>query len=79
MSMAVFSHSITTLVANHPIKLISELNGITFKAIAKAVEGMDNESYNQGQGLQPVINRLTRAAFGEPSKVMSIKDVLGVE
>ena len=60
-------------------KLISELTGITVKAIAKAVEGMDNDSYNQGQGLEPVINRLTRAAVGEPSKVMSIKDVLGVE
>jgi hypothetical protein len=60
-------------------KLISELTGITVKAIAKAVEGMDNESYNKGQGLEPVINRLTRAAVGEPSKVMSIKDVLGVD
>jgi hypothetical protein len=60
-------------------KLISELTGITVKAIAKAVEGMDNESYNQGQDLEPVINRLTRAAVGEPSKVMSIKDVLGVD
>jgi len=60
-------------------KLISELTGITVKAIAKAVEGMDNESYNKGQGLEPVINRLTRAAVGEPSKVMSVKDVLGVD
>jgi hypothetical protein len=60
-------------------KLISELTGITVKAIAKAVEGMDNESYNKGQGLEPVINRLTRAAVGEPKEVMSIKDVLGVD
>lgn len=60
-------------------KLISELTGITVKAIAKAVEGMDNESYNRGQGLEPVINRLTRAAVGEPSKVMSIAKVTGIE
>jgi hypothetical protein len=60
-------------------KLISELTGITVKAIAKAVESMDNDSYNQGQGLEPVINRLTRAAVGEPKEVMSIKDVLGVD
>ena len=60
-------------------KLISELTGITVKAIAKAVEGMDNESYNKGQGLEPVINRLTRAAVGQPKEVMSIKDVLGVD
>jgi hypothetical protein len=60
-------------------KLISELTGITVKAIAKAVEGMDNESYNKGQGLEPVINRLTRASVGEPKEVMSIKDVLGVD
>jgi hypothetical protein len=59
--------------------LISELTGITVKAIAKAVEGMDNESYNKGQGLEPVINRLTRAAVGQPKEVMSIKDVLGVD
>jgi hypothetical protein len=60
-------------------KLISELTGITVKAIAKAVEGMDNESYNKGQGLEPVHNRLTRADVGEPSKVMSIKNLLGVD
>jgi hypothetical protein len=60
-------------------KLISELTGITVKAIAKAVEGMDNETYNKGQGLEPVINRLTRAAVGQPKEVMSIKDVLGVD
>lgn len=60
-------------------KLISELTGNTVKAIAKAVEGMDNESYNKGQGLEPVINRLTRAAVGEPKEVMSIAKVTGVE
>jgi hypothetical protein len=60
-------------------KLISELTGITVKAIAKAVEGMDNESYNKGHGLEPVINRLTRAAVGEPSKVMSVARVTGAE
>jgi hypothetical protein len=56
-----------------------ELTGITVKAIAKAVEGMDNESYNKGQGLEPVINRLTRAAVGEPSNVMSVAKVTGIE
>jgi hypothetical protein len=60
-------------------KLISELTGITVKAIAKAVEGMDNESYNKGQGLEPVINRLTRAAVGEPKEVMSVSKVTGIE
>ncbi len=60
-------------------KLISELTGITVKAIAKAVEGMDNESYNKGQGLEPVINRLTRAAVGEPKEVMSVSKVMGIE
>ena len=60
-------------------KLISELTGITVKAIAKAVEGMDNESYNKGQGLEPVINRLTRAAVGEPKEVMSVAKVTGIE
>ena len=60
-------------------KLISELTGITVKAIAKAVEGMDNESYNKGQGLEPVVNRLTRAAVGEPKEVMSVANVTGVE
>lgn len=52
---------------------------VTVKAIAKAVEGMDNESYNKGQDLEPVINRLTRIAVGEPSKVMSIARVTGIE
>ncbi len=60
-------------------KLISELTGITVKAIAKAVEGMDNESYHKGQGLEPVINRLTRAAVGEPKEVMSVARVTGIE
>ena len=40
---------------------------------------MDNESYNKGQGLEPVINRLTRAAVGEPSNVMSVAKVTGIE
>ena len=52
---------------------------VTVKAIAKAVEGMDNESYNKGQDLEPVINRMTRAAVGEPSKLMSIARVTGAE
>jgi hypothetical protein len=60
-------------------KLISELTGITVKAIAKAVEGVDNESYNKGQGLEPVINRLTRAVVGEPKEVMSVSKVTGIE
>lgn len=61
-------------------KLISELTGVTVKAIAKAVEGMDIESYNQGQGLEPVANRLTTASLGKKSsEVMSLKGVLGVE
>jgi hypothetical protein len=60
-------------------KLISELTGITVKAIAKAVEGMDNESYNKGQGLEPVINRLTRAAVGQPKEVMSVAKITGIE
>jgi hypothetical protein len=62
--------------------LISELTGITVKAIAKAVEGMDNESDNKGQGgqgLEPVINRLTRAAVGKPKEVMSVARVTGIE
>jgi hypothetical protein len=40
---------------------------------------MDNESYNKGQGLKPVINRLTRVAVGEPKEVMSLANVTGVE
>jgi hypothetical protein len=40
---------------------------------------MDNESYNKGQDLEPVINRLTRAAVGEPKEVMSIAKVTGIE
>jgi hypothetical protein len=60
-------------------KLISELTSITVKAIAKAVEGMDNESYNQIQDLSPVVNRIVRATVGEPSKVMSLANVTGVE
>ena len=60
-------------------KLISELSGVTVKAIARAVEGMDITAYNQEQELEPVINRIVRATVGEPLEVMSIKDVLGVE
>ena len=60
-------------------KLISELTEITVKAIAKAVEGMDNDSYNKGQGLEPVINRQTKATVGEASSVMSILKVTGAE
>jgi len=60
-------------------KLISELTGNTVKAIAKAVEGMDIDSYNQAMDLQPVHNRLTKAAIGDVKVVVSIKDVLGVD
>lgn len=60
-------------------KLISELTGITVKAIARAVEGMDNEGYNWGQELSPVVNRLVRATVGEPSEVMSLTKVTSVE
>lgn len=60
-------------------KLISELTGNTVKAIAKAVEGMDIESYNQSMDLQPIHNRLTKAAIGDIKEVVSIKDVLGFD
>lgn len=60
-------------------KLISEITGNTVKAIAKAVEGMDITSYNQSMGLQPIQNRITKAAIGDISKVVSITDVLGVD
>lgn len=60
-------------------KLISELTGVTVKAIAKAVEGMDTESYNQGQGLTPIVNRMVRTEVGEPSEVMSLDKVTGVD
>jgi hypothetical protein len=60
-------------------KLISELTGVTVKAIAKAVEGMDLESYNKSHDLAPVINRLLKASVGEPSQVMSITKVTGIE
>lgn len=59
--------------------LISELTGNTVKAIAKAVEGMDLESYNKMMDLQPVNNRLTKAAIGDIKDVVSIRDVLGVD
>lgn len=60
-------------------KLISELTGNTVKAIARAVEGMDLESYNKSMDLQPVHNRLTKAAIGDIKEVVSIKDILGVD
>lgn len=59
--------------------LISELTGNTVKVIAKAVEGMDIESYNKMMGLKPVQNRLTKAAIGDVKENVSIKDVLGVD
>lgn len=58
-------------------KLIGELTGVTVKAIAKAVEGMDLKTYNEG--LEPIANRLLKAEIGEPAKVMSIAKVTGVE
>ncbi len=60
-------------------KLISKLTGITVKVIAKAVEGMGLESYNKSHDLTPVINRLLKASVGEPSQVMSITKVTGIE
>ncbi len=60
-------------------KLISELTGNTVKAIAKAVEGMDIESYNQAMNLQPIHNQLTKAAIGNIKDVVSIKDVAGID
>ncbi len=60
-------------------KLISELTGNTVKAIAKAVEGMGLEDYNKMMDLQPVNNRLTKAAIGDIKDVVSITDVLGVD
>jgi hypothetical protein len=59
--------------------LISEITGNTVKAIAKAVEGMDIESYNRSMDLQPVNNRLTKAAIGDIKNVVSIKDVFGID
>lgn len=59
--------------------LISEVTGNTVKAIAKAVEGMDLESYNKSLELTPINNRLTKAAIGEVTLVVSIKDVLGID
>lgn len=47
--------------------------------IARAVEGMENEFYNQGQDLSPVVNQMVRAAVGEPSEVMSLAKVTSVE
>jgi len=60
-------------------KLISELTGVTPKAIAKVVEGMGIEDYNAMMGLTPVVNRMTKAAVGSMSSVVSIVDVLGVD
>jgi hypothetical protein len=68
-------------------KLISEVSksvdrdgkGVTVKAIAKAVEGMDLESYNKAQDLTTVMNRTLKGSLGEPSALMSIKDVVGID
>jgi hypothetical protein len=60
-------------------KLIGELTGVTVKAIAKAVEGMDLESYNKSHDLTPVVNRMVKGAVGEASQVMSIANVTGIE
>ncbi len=60
-------------------KIISELTGNTVKAIAKAVEGMGLEDYNKMMDLQPVHNRLTKAAIGDIKDVVSIKDVFGLD
>jgi len=60
-------------------KLISELTGVTPKAIAKVVEGMGIDDYNTMQGLTPVANRMTKAAVGSISSVVSIADMLGVD
>jgi hypothetical protein len=60
-------------------KLIGELTGVTVKAIAKAVEAMDLESYNKSHDLTPVVNRMVKGAVGEASQVMSIANVTGIE
>ncbi|NER98922.1 MAG: phage tail assembly protein [Symploca sp. SIO1B1] len=60
-------------------KLISELTGVTPKAIAKVVEGMGIDDYNTMQGLTPVANRMTKAAVGSISEVVSIAEVLGID
>ncbi len=60
-------------------KLISELTGVTPKAIAKVVEGMGIDDYNTMQGLTPVVNRMTKAAVGSISSVVSIAEVLGID
>jgi hypothetical protein len=60
-------------------KLIGELTGVTVKAIAKAVEGMDLEGYNKTHDLTPVVNRMVKGSVGEASQVMSITNVTGIE
>jgi hypothetical protein len=60
-------------------KLIGELTGVTVKAIAKAVEGMDLEGYNKHHNLTPVVNRLIKASVGEAIENMSIAKVTGIE
>ncbi|NER25847.1 MAG: hypothetical protein F6J96_35170 [Symploca sp. SIO1C2] len=60
-------------------KLISSLTGVTPKAIAKVVEGMGIDDYNQMMGLTPVVNRMTKVAVGSISDVVSITDMLGVD
>ncbi|NET60496.1 MAG: hypothetical protein F6K47_31470 [Symploca sp. SIO2E6] len=58
---------------------VSELTGVTPKAIAKVIEGMGIEDYNLMMGLTPVVNRMTKAAVGSISEVISIAGVLGVD
>jgi hypothetical protein len=60
-------------------KLIGELTGVTVKAIAKAVEGMELEGYNKTHDLTPVVNRMVKGSVGEASQVMSITNVTGIE
>ena len=52
---------------------------MTLKAIAKVVEGMGIEDYNQMMGLTPVVNRMTKAAVGSIKDVVSIADMLGID
>lgn len=56
-----------------------EVKGVTVKAISKAVERMDLESYNKAQDLVPVMNRTLKGELGNPSTLMSIKNVVGID
>jgi hypothetical protein len=40
---------------------------------------MDLESYNKVQDLTTVMNRTLKGSLGEPSALMSIKDVVGID